>query len=492
MFFLLSGVKNAFKIEFFLEYKLRFGIIEIVNKDWKENEMIKKNEIKNIKITGLTSEGSGVGRIDGMAVFVANAAIGDVLEIIIIKVSKNYAIGKIQKVITYSKDRINVDCKTFDKCGGCVFRHIKYSSEVEIKKQRVIDSLTRIGEVENINFDEMVGAENENHYRNKAQIPVGADSNNDMIYGFYAYKSHRIIPNNECLLQPKIFIEVLKIIEQWSKVFNPQPYNEAIHKGKLRNIYIRYSQRNKELMVCLVVNGNGLKGENELAQMLNDNIRVFKSLIINTNTEKTNVIFGSKCRTVFGSDFIIDNLCGLDFKISPLSFFQVNTQQAEKLYNKVKEYANVSKNDILLDLYCGTGTIGLTMAKDCKTLIGVEIIKEAVENAYENAKINGISNAKFICGDATIATETLKNENIKPNVVIIDPPRKGCDKELLEIIANMNVDKLIYVSCDPATLSRDVKILAQNYNFKLEKISSLDLFPRTSHVECVALMSRNI
>ncbi len=451
--------------------------------------MIKKNDVFEVTIEGMTTEGSGVARVENVAVFVANSAIGDVVSIVIIKVSKKYAIGKILDVIKASEYRQEQDCNVFNSCGGCVYRHIKYSNELEIKKQNVLDSISRIGGIKDFILKDIQGAENINGYRNKAQLPVAKNSGAIEV-GFYAYKSHRVIPVNNCKLQPVIFGEIIELFIQWTKLYKPEPYDEVLHKGKLRHLYIRYGENTGEIMVCLIVNGNGLKGEIEFSKMLQENIKGFKTLVVNTNTIKTNVILGNKNRVVIGEGYITDMLCGLRFKISPLSFYQVNAKQAEKLYNKVMEYADLSKESTILDLYCGTGTIGLTLANKCKKVIGAEIIEQAVNDAKENAINNGITNANFICADARKVAETIIDCKEKIDVVIVDPPRKGCSVEVINTISKISPQKIVYVSCDPATLARDLKIFTETYGYSLVEVTPFDLFPRTKHVECVALMLR--
>lgn len=451
---------------------------------------LKKNDLKEFEITGMTTEGSGVGRADNTAVFVNNSAIGDVLSVRIIKTSKNYAIGKIEEIIKPSKNRVEPDCKCFAQCGGCSYRHMTYEAEKEVKQMRVEDALKRIGGFTKVKVEPIIGAKNRSRYRNKAQLPIGEDKDGNVLTGFYAYHSHRIVPCVDCKLQPRVFADVTRVFLEWTKKFNPQPYNEVSGKGVLRHLYIRHAQDTKEIMVCIVVNANGLYGEDVLTQMLKDEIPEFRTLVINVNREKSNVILGKKCRTVYGDGYITEKLCGMEFRISPLSFFQVNKEQTEILYSIAKDYANLKENEILLDLYCGTGTIGLSMAKNAKKLIGVEVVSDAVENARANAKNNGFSNAEFICADAALAAEKLKAEDVKPDVIVIDPPRKGCSKELLDIIVDFNAKRIVYISCDPATLARDVKTLSEK-GFLLEKITPVDLFPHTPHVETVCLLSRN-
>ena len=448
------------------------------------------DQIINLTITSASSEGSGVGKADdGTAVFVPLSAIGDELEVRILKVKKNYAYGKIESIITPSPSRTDPDCSHFSKCGGCVWRHISYDEECNIKQQKVIDAVKRIGGIKNAVFVPIIRSDKTLRYRNKAQFPIGRDKDGNILIGFYAFHSHRIIDCEDCVLQPEVFKKVMDITRRFIKETNADVYDEATGKGRLRHLYIRIGEVTGELMVCYVVNGNGLKQEDVLVKMLRAELPMLKSVVINSNREKTNVILGSKNRTAYGKGYITDELCGLKFKISPFSFWQVNRRQAEKLYNKAKEYADLDSDEILLDLYCGTGTIGLTMAKDCKMLVGVEIVEDAINDAEENAKLNGIDNARFICADAPKAAEKLKNEGLKPDVIILDPPRKGCGEELIKTINEMSPKRVVYVSCDPATLARDLKYFSE-HNYYVKEITPCDMFSRTAHVESVCLIER--
>lgn len=457
----------------------------------KRVENIKKNDIVTLKITSATAEGSGVGKTEGgIAVFVPQTAVGDEAEVRILKVKKTYAFGKLERIIKPSEHRIEPDCPYFSKCGGCVWRHISYDEECRIKRQRVIDAVERIGGIKT-EFAPIIRADFVDRYRNKAQFPVGADSDGKVKIGFYAFHSHRIIDCDDCALQPKAFARVVEITREFITLTNADIYDEATGRGRLRHVYIRLGEVTGELMVCFVVNGNGLKREDLLIKMLRDRLPNLKTVVFNSNREKTNVILGSKNRIAYGDGFITDELCGLKFKISPFSFWQVNRRQAEKLYNKVKEYAGLSGGEVVLDLYCGTGTIGLTMAKDCKTLIGVEIIEDAVRDAEQNAALNKIENARFICADAPEAALKLKKEGVSPNVVVLDPPRKGCGEELVNTVAEMSPDRVVYVSCDPATLARDLKFFAER-GYRAVEVTPCDMFSRTAHVETVVLLSRKM
>lgn len=450
---------------------------------------LNKNDIINLTITSATAEGSGVGKTDdGIAVFVPLSAIGDELEVRILKVKKSYAFGKIERIIKPSESRIESDCKNFSKCGGCVWRHISYEEECKIKHQKVVDAVERIGGI-NTQFRPIIKCDNTNRYRNKAQFPIGKDKDGNVLMGFYAFHSHRIIDCDDCILQPEVFTRVMEITREFISVTNTDIYDEATGKGRLRHLYIRMGEVTGELMVCFVVNGNGLKQEDLLVKMLKDELPMLKTVVVNSNREKTNVILGNKNRVAYGNGYITDELCGLKFKISPFSFWQVNRKQAEKLYNKAKEYANLQSDEILLDLYCGTGTIGLTMANNCKTLVGVEIIEDAIKDANENAKLNNITNARFICSDAPKAAEALQKEGLKPDVVILDPPRKGCGEELVETISQMSPKRVVYVSCDPATLARDLRYF-EDRNYTTIEVTPCDMFSRTAHVESVVLLCR--
>ena len=307
--------------------------------------------------------------------------------------------------------------------------------------------------------------------------------------GFYAFHSHRIIDCGDCALQPEIFADVMKITREFLAETDNDIYDEKTGKGRLRHLYIRYGEITGELMVCYVVNGNGLKREDLLLDMLKGGLPNLKTVVVNSNREKTNVILGAKNRTLYGSGYITDLLCGLKFKISPFSFWQVNRAQAERLYEKAREYAALSGSETLLDLYCGTGTIGLTMAKDCKERIGVEIIEDAVRDAENNAAVNSICNARFMCSDAPEAAARLEREGVRPDVVILDPPRKGCGGELVRTIGKMNPDRVVYVSCDPATLARDLKYFSE-IGYETKEVTPVDMFPRTAHVESVVLLRR--
>lgn len=450
---------------------------------------LKKNDEITLEITGISSLGSGVGRYENMAVFVEGAVTGDKLSVHIIKVKSSYAVGIIKKIIKPSKYRIVSDCEVFEKCGGCSYRHIDYAHELEMKRGSVQDALERIGGI-NVSVDEILSTKNQNHYRNKGQYPVGLTKDGKIQIGFYAKRSHRIIDCKGCRLAPKEFERILNTIAKWIVKSSATVYNEETHTGLIRHIYLRKGFNIGETMVCLVINGEDIPKKQQLINDLTDCDQTIMSIVLNTNDKNTNVILGEKIKTIYGRDYIEDILCGVRFRISPLSFYQVNPEGAELLYTKASQYAMPDPGKVILDLYCGAGTIGLTMAKKAKKIIGVEIIPQAIENAKENAKLNGIDNAQFICSDAGQAAEKLLKNGLKPDVVIVDPPRKGLSKETIDATVSMAPERIVYVSCDCATLARDCKIF-EELGYKVTKATAVDMFPRTWHVESVALLSKS-
>lgn len=447
---------------------------------------LKKNNEYEIEITGVTSEGSGVGRIENIAVFVPNTAIGDICKIVIVKVNKSYCFGKCIEIISPSRDRIESYCRAFPVCGGCCYKHISYQAELKLKQELVQSTFARIGgfeiEVENIIFGDF------ERYRNKAQYPVGADGENDYISGFYAKRSHRIVACDDCMLQPLLFNEIKNTVLKEAKQNNIAAYNEMDGSGILRHIYIRAAEETNEIMLCLVVNSYDFNYKNLVDAVVRQFPNIV-SVVLNLNDKKTNVILGENCKTVYGKGYITDILCGIKVNINPLSFYQVNRRQAEKLYLKALEKAELKTSDDLIDLYCGAGTIGLAAAHRVKSLIGIEVIPQAIENAKENARQNGIENAEFICADASQAAVELAERGQAPDVIIVDPPRKGMTEDVIEAMIKMNPDRIVMISCDVATAARDCKLLCAE-KYELKSITPVDMFPRTHHVESVVMMSK--
>lgn len=450
---------------------------------------LKKNDIYEAEIIDYTAEGSGVCKINNIAVFVPNTAVGDMCEVRIVKTGKKFAYGRLERIIRPSADRIEPDCVIFNKCGGCTFRHISYEAELRFKQKRVTDALTRIGGVSGDIVMPIVGAECADGYRNKAQLPVTKDSTGRIRVGFFAPRSHRVIPLDECALQSPVFNKAAGIFVEWANSESNTVYDEISHSGAIRHLYLRHAKKTDELMVCIVANSDRLNGEEKLVNMLREGLENLKTVVLNINKEKTNVITGKESRVLYGDGYITDELCGLRFRISPLSFYQVNRDQAERLYGIAAEQASLKKGERLLDMYCGTGTIGLSMADRAGALTGVEIIPQAIEDAKKNAERNGIENAEFICGDAAKAAAQLKARGETADCIIVDPPRKGCDSALIGTIEEISPKRVVYVSCDPATLARDIKLFEEK-GYKAEKAIPVDMFPRTVHVETVVLMSR--
>lgn len=453
-----------------------------------EKQMIpvEKNKEYTVKIESVTNEGMGVGHIDGFTVFISNSVREDELKILIVKVNKGYAFGKIIEIITPSPYRVKSPCKFSDKCGGCNLMHIDYNEQLKIKSSIINDCLMRLGGQKDYKFSGIIGMENPYHYRNKLIFPFGTNKDNSPVCGFFAERSHRVIPLTTCLLGDSLHEFVLSEVLDHAKKYNISVYNEETHTGILRRVFIRQGFSKDEAMVVISVNGDGFKKQKELSEKLLVNKKIV-SVILNINTKKTNLVLGDKNRTIAGKDTISDILCGFEYEISPHSFFQVNPVQTEKLYNTAVDFADIKDTDRVLDLYCGIGTISLLCSKYAKEVIGVEIVPQAIEDAKKNALENNVDNAKFLCGAAEDVVPKLLKNNEKPNVVILDPPRKGSDEVTLSAIVNAQPEKIVYVSCNPATLARDVKYLTEN-GYTLSKVKGCDMFPHTTHVESVALL----
>lgn len=449
---------------------------------------LKKNQIIELNIDSMGSQGEGIGRYDGLAVFVPATAPGDRVEARLLKVKKNLAYAKTERLLEPSPDRVDNNCPGFPQCGGCSYRHISYEAECAAKEQRVIDAMRRIGGID-IVPERFIAGQSTERYRNKAQLPCRADREGRPCFGFYAGHTHRVVRAEDCALQPDNFSAIADAVAKYMTDYRVQPYDELAHKGIVRHLYIRRSVATGETMVCLVINAQKLPNEDKLVEMICTADSSVSGVLVNINTGRTNVILGDDCRLLWGSQYITDTLLGTQFRISPLSFFQVNPPQAERLYAVAAEYAGVNEDMTLLDMYCGAGTIGLTMARRVKKLIGVEIVAPAIEDAKVNATLNGIDNAEFICADAAKAAEMLTARGERPEVIIVDPPRKGCDETLLDCIAVFAPERLVYVSCDPATLARDCARMRER-GYEVQRLTAVDMFPRTSHVETVCLLSR--
>lgn len=449
--------------------------------------MLKKNQIEEAEITAMSSDGNGIAKIDGMVVFVPYTAVGDKLKIRIVKVQKNYSFGIIEEILEPSPDRVDDHCPVYKKCGGCAFRHISYEAELRHKAEFVQSNLRRLGGLDPVMLP-ITPSPLVQSYRNKAQYPI-REYDGKIEAGFFAKRSHRVISCASCDLQPAFFEQILEYTKQFLEEYHISAYDEQTGKGKVRHLYIRYGEVSGEVMVCLVVNSERLPHAAEYVEGLLKVCPQVVSVVLNINREQNNVILGQKCITLYGKDTIEDTLCDVRFELSPLSFYQVNRQATEKLYRLAAEMAQFEGNELLIDLYCGAGTIGLSMASKVRELIGVEIVPDAVENAKENAKRCGVENARFICADAKEAAAQLAAENLHPDVIVVDPPRKGCDLEVLQAISAMAPKRLVMISCNSASLARDCKEL-EALGYHLEKAAPVDLFPRTTHVETVCLLSK--
>lgn len=447
---------------------------------------MKKNDIVEIEITALSSECSGIGKKDGMVIFVPFSAIGDKLEVKILKVNKTYCYGKIERIITPSPDRVTPDCPIYTKCGGCSLRHISYEAQLRAKEQFVKDAFTRIGGL-SPEFLPIIRNTNINGYRNKLQIPIGTDKDGNLIAGFYAFHSHRIVPCEKCLLQPDIFSKITADFLKISTGLNLTAYDESTHKGILRHLYLRKGYYSGEICLCIVVAKN-VPEIKILSDRLLEKYPEIVSSVINVNNRDTNVILGDEEIVLTSKNYICDIMCKNAVNIAPKAFYQVNTPCAEQLYSSACDFAE-PKGKTVLDLYCGAGTIGLSMARTAKKIIGVEIVPEAIENAKQNALANDITNCEFICADAAEAARILHSRNLRPDVIMVDPPRKGCGRDACEQIAAFSAPRIVMVSCNAATAARDCACFAE-LGYSTDKCVAVDMFSGTNHVETVVLLSK--
>ena len=448
--------------------------------------MLIKNQIYETTVTDYTSEGQGVARIEGCAVFIPNAIAGETVKVRIEKAQKTWAAGKIVEILEKSPHRVNRDCPVAKLCGGCDFWHMDYEEESRLKAERVRNNLNRMGG-ESLEELPILAAPTCYSYRNKAQYPV-AEKKGKAYAGFFRAGTHDVVENKRCLILPAETDAVKDAVMDYVNQFRISVYDEVAHKGLLRHIYVRRGVVSGQVLVCLVCNGSRLPKVEELLKRL-EKIPGFTTLVLSVNTKKGNAVLGEEFITLHGPGYIEDTLCGLTFRLSPRSFYQVNHHQAQRLYEAAISQAEITKDDLVLDLYCGVGTITLAMAKSAGKVIGVEVIPQAVEDAKDNAKRNGIENAEFFCGDAGAAALELEKQGIIPDVVVVDPPRKGLNADTIEALHRMRPRRIVYVSCDPATLARDVALLKER-GYELKNAMAADLFPRCAHVESVACLSR--
>ena len=451
--------------------------------------MLRKNDEFECEVLSNGSGGEGVCRIDGFAVFVPDTVKGDIIKVKILKVKSSYAFGKAVEIITPSPFRAEPKCSRYKSCGGCDIACMDYDYQLRMKQITVSDALSKIGGIKDITVENTVGMDGPYHYRNKMQFPVGKDKDGKIVYGFYAKRSHNIVSADECVTGKKFCRTIMETIISFMQEMKIEPYNEENHSGLVRHVFIRDSAFTGEIMVAIVINGESLPGADELIKRLILAENKISGILLNVNKKKTNLIMGEKNILIYGKDTITDRIGNLEFSVSPHSFYQINPVQTEKLYSLALEAAGDIAEKTVFDLYCGTGTITLFMAQKAKKVIGVEIVEDAVKNACENAKRNGIKNAFFYCGAVEDVIEDLYKKGERAHVVVLDPPRKGSDEKTLDIILKMAPEKIVYVSCDPATLARDLKFLGQG-GYKTEKVTPVDMFPQTAHVESVAVLCR--
>ena len=453
---------------------------------------LQKNQLLTLRIERLSSDGSGVAHSpEGEAVFIPGTAPGDEAQVRIVKDCGRYAFGILDKLLTPSPDRIPVDCAVAGPCGGCSLRHMDYAAELRSKQESVADAFRRIGGLDVPVLDALPSPEVD-RYRNKVQFPVGRDKNGAPCIGFYAGRTHRIVPCPDCRLQPRVLNDIGNALCSFFAAHGIQPYDEESGKGLVRHIFLRRGTHSGQIMVCLVCTRPKFPHSEELVAALREQFSDIASVLINVNAKKTNVILGEETVSLYGPGYIEDTLCGVPVRLGPLSFYQVNTLAAERLYGIAAEYAQLEPSDVLLDLYCGMGTIGLSMADRCRELIGVEIVPEAIDSAKANAARMGdavAAKSRFFCADAGQAAARLAAEGLRPDVIMLDPPRKGCDETTLSAVVQMSPRRVVYVSCNPSTAARDAAWL-EEHGYHAEKVQPVDLFPRTRHCECVIALSK--
>lgn len=449
----------------------------------------KKNDLVTVKIEDMGHDGEGIGKAEGYTLFIKDTVIGDVVEAKIMKMKKNYGYARLVRVLEASKDRTEPKCSVARACGGCQLQFLTYEKQLEFKKNKVVGNLERIGGFSDISVEKVMGMENPWRYRNKAQFPVGKDKEGNLITGFYAGRTHSIIPNTNCYLGVEVNEEILNAVLDYMRENHVEPYDEVTGKGLVRHILIRYGFKTKEIMVCIIINGRKIPNAAGLVEKLKD-ISGMTSITLNVNTKRNNVILGNEILLLWGKDYITDYIGEVKYQISPLSFYQVNPVQTEKLYGTALEYAGLTGKEIVWDLYCGIGTISLFLAQKAQKVYGVEIVPAAIEDARKNAEINGIDNAEFFVGKAEeVLPAKYKEDGVYADVIVVDPPRKGCDGALIETMLSMKPERIVYVSCDSATLARDLKVLCEK-EYQVEKVAVCDMFPGSVHVETVVLLGR--
>ena len=450
----------------------------------KKTLPVQKNDYIEAVFEDLTHDGAGVAKVEGYPIFVPNGLPDEKARIKIVKVNKGYGFGKLMEIIEPSPHRIDAPCSIYKECGGCQLQHLSYEGQLLAKEKQVRDVLQRIGKLEDVRVHPVLGMENPWHYRNKSQVPIG-EHEGGLIGGFYQQRSHQIIDMKTCLIQQQKNDEVIQKVKEICSRNGVRAYNEEKHKGDLRHIMIRYGAVSGEVMIVLVTRTNELPNKNKIVEEITASIPDVKSIVQNINSKKTNVILGEQTKVLWGEDVIYDSIGDIKFAISARSFYQVNPEQTKVLYDKALEYAGLNGNETVIDAYCGIGTISLFLAQKAGKVYGVEIVPEAIEDAKRNAALNGITNVEFAVGEAETVIPKWYEEGVQADVLVVDPPRKGCDEKLLQTILSMKPKKVVYVSCNPATLARDLRIL-EDGGYKTSEVQPVDMFPQTTHVECIA------
>jgi 23S rRNA (uracil1939-C5)-methyltransferase len=449
---------------------------------------VQKNQTVEVTFEDLTHDGAGVGKVDGYPLFVPNGLPGERAEVKVIKTKKGYGFGRLVKLLTTSENRVDAPCPVYKQCGGCQLQHLSYEGQLDVKKKQVEDVMTRIGKLEGVTIHDTLGMEDPWRYRNKAQVPVG-EREGGLVAGFYQQRSHSIINMDACLIQAEANDEIVQGVKRIAEKYGIRAYDEKQHRGTLRHILTRYGQNTGDVMVVLITRGDSLPNKKNVIQDIIEQFPQVKSIVQNINPKRTNVILGDKTNVLWGDEYIYDTIGDVKFAISAKSFYQVNPEQTKALYEKALEYAQLDGSETVIDAYCGIGTISLFLAQKAKKVFGVEIVPEAIEDANRNAELNGIQNAEFAVGEAEKVIPNWYKEGIKADVIVVDPPRKGCDEALLNTIIEMKPKRVVYVSCGPATLARDLRIL-EDGGYKTVEIQPVDMFPHTTHVECVAQLVR--
>ena len=451
---------------------------------------IKKNDIIKLNIESLSSDGAGVARVDGFVVFVKDALPSEVVNAKILKITKNFAHAKIESITIPSPERVEPECPHYKLCGGCNLMHMSYEGQLEFKKRIVEDSLLRIGDLNDIAVDGTLGMKDPFYYRNKMSLPVGKDKEGRVASGFFRSRSHEFVPIKNCCVGDESFNKVMDVVTAFMNTYNISPYDESGHIGCVRHIFLRKGSKTDDLLLVIVTRTKNFPRRDEFVSEITAACPEITGIVQNINDKRTNLILGEKYITFFGKSYITDILNGLKFNISPASFYQINKHQTDLLYNKVKQLCGLTGNETVFDLYCGTGTISIFLAQSAKEVIGIEIVPEAVNNAVENAELNGVKNATFLCGDVKEVAGRLYKRGKKADITVIDPPRSGSDEATLNAIIGMNPKKIIYVSCNPSTLARDLKYITKNGSYTVKTTAPIDMFAQTTHVETVVLLSK--